>query len=76
MATVFFFGVLSDVAGTHLKHYNNASTVKGLLLLVESDFPEIVHYDYRIAVNNEFCEGDLPLSENDEVSLMPPFAGG
>ncbi|MCU0362267.1 MAG: MoaD/ThiS family protein [Bacteroidales bacterium] len=76
MAKVIFFGVLTDVAGTRVRHFNGAASVKELLLLIEGEYPEIIHYDYRIAVNNEFIDGDLPLSESDEVSFMPPFAGG
>ncbi len=76
MAKVIFYGVLTDVTGTLVKHYDGASSVRELVLLVESDFPEIVHYDYRIAVNNEFAGNEVFLSEGDEVAFMPPFAGG
>lgn len=73
---VLFFGVLTDVAGTTLKYYKGARTVGELVIMIQDDFPEIVHYNYRIAVNNEITDNDLPLKQNDEVALMPPFAGG
>jgi sulfur-carrier protein len=73
---VLFFGVLTEVAGTAIKHYNNVRTVNDLKLRILDDFPEMVHYNYRISVNNEITDKDLSLKTGDEVALMPPFAGG
>jgi molybdopterin converting factor small subunit len=73
---VLFFGVLSEVAATTVKHYNNVKTVNDLKLRIFDDYPEIVHYNYRISVNNEITDKDLILNPGDEVALMPPFAGG
>jgi molybdopterin converting factor small subunit len=73
---VLFFGVLSEVAGTAIKHYNNVRTVNDLRLRILDDFPEMAHYNYRFSVNNEITDEDLTLKTGDEVALMPPFAGG
>jgi molybdopterin synthase sulfur carrier subunit len=73
---VLFFGVLTEVAGTVIKHYSDVKTTKDLQLLIEEDFPAIVHYNYRIALNNELLTGDAKLGDGDEVAFMPPFAGG
>jgi molybdopterin converting factor small subunit len=43
---------------------------------VGDDFPEIAHYNFRIAVNNEIVNEDPVLNDGDEVAYMPPFAGG
>ncbi len=43
---------------------------------IQDEFPEMVHYDYRIAVNSEMVNEDPELKDMDEVALMPPFAGG
>jgi len=73
---VLFFGVLSEVAGTSVKHYIGVKTVDDLKLRIIDDFPEIVHYSYRISVNNEITDNNLILETGDEIALMPPFAGG
>jgi molybdopterin synthase catalytic subunit len=31
---------------------------------------------YRIAINQEMAEGEEPLSDGDEIALIPPVAGG
>ena len=37
---------------------------------------EISNLQYRIAVNHELVSGEMELTENDEVAILPPFAGG
>lgn len=71
-----FFGVLREVTGTFVRHYNDATTTKDLLLLIEEDYPAIVHYSYRMALNNELITDDAKLKDGDEVACLPPFAGG
>ena len=73
---VLFFGVLAEVTGTDCKHYHGVKSLGELKLRIEDDFPELEHYNFRISVNNDIINHDPLLSENDEVALMPPFAGG
>lgn len=73
---VLFFGVLAEVAGTSFKHYSDITTMRDLMLRIADDFPEIVHYDYRIALNSVLTDGEPILHQGDEVALLPPFAGG
>jgi molybdopterin synthase sulfur carrier subunit len=74
--SVLFFGVLAEVAGTHRKHYRSIASFSDLKYRIEDDFPEIVHYNFRIAVNNRIINVDPLLSQGDEVAFLPPFAGG
>jgi molybdopterin synthase sulfur carrier subunit len=73
---VLFFGVLSEVAGTDYRHYSNVASINDLKMKILDEFPEIENYNYRISLNNAIIAGDGILKENDEVALMPPFAGG
>jgi sulfur-carrier protein len=73
---VLFFGVLSEVAGTSFKHYFDVKTINDLKLRIIDDFPELVHYSFRISVNNEITDDNLILESGDEIALLPPFAGG
>ena len=73
---VLFFGVLAEVAGTSLKNYNEVKTIGDLKLRIYDDFPEVIHYNFRISLNNEIINNDPNLNNGDEIALMPPFAGG
>jgi sulfur-carrier protein len=73
---VLFFGVLTDITGLTVKHYNDVKSVGDLKLRIQDDFPEIIHYNFRIALNKEIINDEPELKDNDEIALMPPFAGG
>lgn len=74
--SVLFFGVIAEVAGTDRKHYRDIKSYGDLKHRIEDDFPEIVHYNFRIAVNNKIVNDDPLLRHDDEVAYLPPFAGG
>ena len=73
---VLFFGVLSEVTETGMKYYSDVKSVEHLKQRISDDYPEIVHYNYRISLNNEIILSDEPLSDGDEIAFLPPFAGG
>jgi len=73
---VLFFGVLTDVTGTVIRHYNDVRTSAELRFRIEDDYPEIVHYNFRVSHNNVLITDDVVLSDGDELAYMPPFAGG
>jgi molybdopterin converting factor small subunit len=73
---VLFFGVLAEVSGTKLKHYQDVKSISDLKFRLQDDFPEIVHYNFLISVNSEITGSDKELKSGDEVALLPPFAGG
>lgn len=73
---VLFFGVLADVTGTGFKSYYDVKSVGELRLKIQDDYPEIVHYNYRISLNNEIINDEPVLKDGDEIAFMPPFAGG
>lgn len=73
---VRFFGVLTEVTQTSFKHYRDIKSFDDLRLRIEDDYPEIVHYNYLISVNNELINTNPLLNNDDEVAFMPPFTGG
>lgn len=73
---VLFFGVLAEISGTAIKQYSDVRSLNDLQFRIRDDFPEIVHYNFRIAVNNTIIDNEADLKSGDEVAFMPPFAGG
>jgi molybdopterin converting factor small subunit len=73
---VLFFGVLTEVSGTNIKHYHDVKSIGDLKLRIYDDYPEILHYNFRISLNSEITDNDLSLNSGDEIALLPPFAGG
>ncbi len=74
--TVLFFGVLSEIAGTGTRIYNDIKSIEHLRIRVADDYPEMAHYSFRISVNNEITDNDRILADGDEIAFLPPFAGG
>jgi molybdopterin synthase sulfur carrier subunit len=73
---VLFFGVLAEVTMSSIKYYREVKSINDLKFRILDDFPEIEFYDFRISLNNEIINDNRSLNNGDEVSLMPPFAGG
>jgi molybdopterin converting factor small subunit len=73
---VLFFGVLVEVTGIGCKYYSDAGSIGALKIMIQDEFPEIVHYNFRISLNNEIINSDPDLKDGDEIALLPPFAGG
>ena len=73
---VLFFGVLAEVTQTMFRHYRDVISYSDLINRIQDEFPEIVHYNYRVAVNSEIVNESPVLKNMDEVAFMPPFAGG
>jgi molybdopterin converting factor small subunit len=70
------FGVLAEVTGLHRKYYRDINSFGDLKHRIEDDFPEIIHYNFRIAVNNKIVNEEPMLSQSDKIAYLPPFAGG
>ena len=73
---VLFFGVLSEISGTGIKFYFDVKSIEHLKQRITDDFPEIIHYKFKIALNNDFINDDAELKSEDEVAFLPPFEGG
>jgi MoaE-MoaD fusion protein len=54
------------------------TTVNALLKAVPVACPALASLlpQLRVAVNEEFADGQTPIVEGDEVALIPPVAGG
>jgi len=73
---VLFFGVLSDITKTMSINIESKKDTDELIKYIESEYPEIKKYKYKISVNRNLIVGNIALNNKDEIALLPPFAGG
>lgn len=70
------FGMLAEVVGNNeisVPHHDNTAVLSDFL---EQKYPALKGMRFSIAVNNKVIHGQYPLSETDEIALLPPFSGG
>ncbi|MEZ4999810.1 MAG: MoaD/ThiS family protein [Bacteroidales bacterium] len=73
---ILLFGVLAEEAGAERIELETGSDLDGLRSQVEKLYPPFSRYDYRLSVNRTLVQGNIALSDGDEVAFLPPFAGG
>lgn len=77
---VLFFASLADLMGERRRslHLPAGSTVGDALRDMALDVPNLAarapHVSF--AVNESFVSADAPLSDGDELALIPPVSGG
>lgn len=76
MIRVLFFGKLAGVAGNAEMEMPAANDTDQLRQMLEDRFPDLNRESYVLARNLEITNGNTPLSDGDEVALLPPYAGG
>lgn len=75
---LLYFGMIAEWKGVseETKMVSKDATIKNLLAEIELQIPEIKEINYALAHNQTMVEGEFKLSDGDEISLFPPFAGG
>lgn len=76
---ILCFGITKEILGDFEKEVELAegSTVDILKAKLIEDYPSFSKLtSLRIAVNEEYGDGELVLTERDEVVLIPPVSGG
>ena len=73
------FGITKDIVGSNVTEIvvSQSADVQTVLGELKTNYPKLKDIkSLLIAVNNEYAELDLVLSENDEIALIPPVSGG
>ncbi len=73
------FGITKDIVGNNITEIelSQLSDVQTVLGKLKEDFPKLKEIkSLLVAVNSEYAEGDLLLTETDEIALIPPVSGG
>lgn len=72
------FGMIAEWAGGNHRVIDlpEETDVLTLRKAAEQHWPRLAGITYRVAVNQRLAEDSTPVNHNDEIALMPPFAGG
>ncbi len=73
---VLFFGILSEIAGCNEQLIKDVGTVGDLKTLLSAQYPTFGNYQFQTSVNQIISKDSKKLGNNDEIALLPPFAGG
>ncbi len=74
--TVKFYGLIADHIHSGQLDIPFQPDTETLLQYLEKQYPGLLIYSFRLAVNNEIIELPSELVENDSIALIPPFPGG
>ncbi|MFT7614036.1 MAG: molybdopterin converting factor small subunit [Parvicellaceae bacterium] len=72
---VVYFGVIQEKIGLK-EDQLNAGSLNELKDDLHAKYDFLKSMTYTIFVNQSKIDGDLTLSETDEVVICPPFSGG
>ncbi len=73
------FGITRDIVGNNTTEIDmgQLSDVQAVLGKLKANFPKLQEIkSLMVAVNSEYAEGNLLLTEQDEIALIPPVSGG
>lgn len=77
---LLFFALYRDLAGTETLDVEapTGATARGLIGLVRERGGGLARLPAEpvVAINREYASLDAPLSDGDELALLPPVAGG
>ncbi len=69
-----YFGMVAEALKLESEELDlNVLTVSDIENIYSSKLNDI---NFKVAVNQNLVESNHSLNENDEVALLPPFAGG
>ena len=77
--TVLAFGIAKDIFGasTVTVELADTSITADMKASLEEKYPKLKQLaSYMVAVNNEYAEDSLIITERDEVAIIPPVSGG
>ncbi|HSN08321.1 MAG TPA: MoaD/ThiS family protein [Hanamia sp.] len=70
------FGQLTDIFNGENINIENAADITELKNQLIELFPALSEKTFVIAVNKKIIHENLPLTQNAEIALLPPFSGG
>lgn len=78
MVSVKYFGMIAEAASKSEEKINAPNEKLSIVLNTLIDKYNLKSYTLNVAVNKHIISEieDVIIKENDEIALLPPFAGG
>ncbi len=73
---VLCMGKTSEICNANTLILNNIKTTNELQNYLQEQYAGLKNIYYQVALNKKIVRTDTTLSDNDELALLPPFAGG
>lgn len=73
---VIIFGRLAEIVGQSSLELENISDTDHLQRILLEQYPLLATVNYRVAVDRQLAEGNIPLQAHSTIALLPPFSGG
>lgn len=77
--TILFFGITTDLIGRNSLSYTSEGkiTIEELKNLLKIEYVNLNNiHEFAIAVNEEYANDNLIITEGDVVAIIPPVSGG
>lgn len=76
--TIKYFGMIEEAVQKNEEfiEIKEPISVDELKNQLQNKYPSISDKNYQIAVNQNISLGDIIITEDSEIALLPPFAGG
>ena len=72
-----YFGMIAEAIGKEEESVDFSNkTVADLEVNLKSKYSKLNELNYNFAVNQTMVDRSEGLNDNDEIALLPPFAGG
>lgn len=77
--SVKYFGIVADFTQKKEEVFSlneDVNSIETLQSKLEQLYPEIKSTTYSLALNQKLVNQNAALQDEDEIALLPPFAGG
>ena len=72
-----YFGMIAEATEKDSELFNlDGISISELNSALKANYSKLEQLNYSFAVNQTMADQTALLKENDEIALLPPFAGG
>lgn len=73
-----YLGMISDITGIRKEQIETTEniTLTALRNLIEKKYVNLKDLVYKVAIDDALVHDSVPIIENSEITLLPPYAGG
>jgi len=73
---IITFGKIAEFMESQRLSLSGISDTNSLKQELEKAFPPLASMKYKLALNKNIVQHNLPIQNLDSVAIMPPFSGG